>query len=75
MAMGGELILGPALALAGLLGALAVGADTVNVLEPVTVTARMEEKGLSSEVVTERLVTGVVRRWDAREKRLILLGG
>lgn len=23
----------------------------------------------------ERLVTGIVRRWDAREKRLILLGG
>ena len=23
----------------------------------------------------ERLVTGVVRRWDAREKRLVLLGG
>jgi tetratricopeptide (TPR) repeat protein len=64
MAIGGELIFGPALAPAGLLGALTVGADTVNVLEPVTVTARMEEKGLSSHVVTERLVTRIAQVAD-----------
>src|SRR3712207_383314 len=58
--MGGlDVFLGPLVLLSGMLAGFAVGIDTVNVLEPVTTTAGMEERGLSSEVVTRNLVAKI----------------
>ena len=45
---GAELILGPVVLLTGVLAGVILGVDTVNVLEPVAVTASMEQRGLSS---------------------------
>ncbi len=59
-----EMFLGPALALAGFLAALVLGADTVNVLEPVTVTARMEETGHAGSEITGRFITGIAQITD-----------
>jgi len=64
MAIGGDLLMGPMLLGAVILGGLAVGANTVNHLEPITVTARMEQLGLSSAAVTEHLVTRVAQVAD-----------
>jgi hypothetical protein len=61
---GAELILGPVVLLTGVLAGVILGVDTVNVLEPVTVTASMEQRGLSSEVVTHRLITRLAQIAD-----------
>ena len=61
---GAELILGPVVLLTGVLAGVVLGVDTVNVLEPVTVTASMEQRGLSSEVVTHRLITRLAQIAD-----------
>jgi hypothetical protein len=63
--MGGiDLMLGPLLLLSGMLVGFALGEGTVNVLEPVTATAAMEQRGLSSEVVTRGLVTRIAQVVD-----------
>ena len=61
---GAELILGPVVLLTGVLAGVILGVDTVNVLEPVAVTASMEQRGLSSEVVTHRLITRLAQIAD-----------
>jgi hypothetical protein len=63
---GAELILGPVVLLTGVLAGVILGVDTVNVLEPVAVTASMEQRGLSSEVVTHRLITRLAQIADSK---------
>jgi tetratricopeptide (TPR) repeat protein len=62
--MAADLLMGPAIIGGLLLGGFALGVDTVNHLEPVTVTGKMEELGLSSEVVSEGLVTRIAQITD-----------
>lgn len=62
--MGADLIVGPLMLLSGMLAGFALGVDTVNVLQPVTVTAAMEQRGLSSEVATRSLLTKVAQVVD-----------
>lgn len=59
-----DLLSGPALLGALVLSGFALGVDTVNYLEPVTVTARMEEHGYSSELAHEVLVTQIAQVID-----------
>ena len=59
-----DLFMGPALLGGLVMGGFALGVDTVNHLEPVTVTAKMEELGLSSAVVTAGLVTRIAQITD-----------
>ena len=62
--MAADLLMGPAIIGSLLLGSFALGVDTVNHLEPVTVTGKMEELGLSSDVVSEGLVTRIAQLAD-----------
>ena len=62
--MAADLLMGPAIIGGLFLGGFALGVDTVNHLEPVTVTGKMEELGLSSEVVSEGLVTRIAQIAD-----------
>ena len=62
--MAADMLMGPAIIGGLLLAGFALGVDTVNDLEPVTVTAKMEELGLSSEVVSEGLVTRIAQITD-----------
>jgi hypothetical protein len=62
--VGFELIFGPLVVLSGMLVGFALGVDTVNILQPVTATAAMEQRGLSSEVATRNLVTNIAQVAD-----------